>query len=134
MRFHFKPWAGGVLAPLLIVMFTLAPNMVADSHVVSSADLQKQTIATSRERQQNIEDVQRFLSTPVAQNALKTAKVDSEQIKTAVAQLDNTELAQMASRARKAQADFAAGTLSDRDLVLIILGLVALILIIVAVR
>jgi hypothetical protein len=40
----------------------------------------------------------------------------------------------MAARTHKAQKDFAAGNLTDRDLVLVILGLVALILIIVAVR
>jgi hypothetical protein len=43
-------------------------------------------------------------------------------------------LAQLASRAGKAQADFAAGHLSDRDLIIILLAVVALILIIVAVR
>jgi hypothetical protein len=48
--------------------------------------------------------------------------------------LSDAELAQLASRADKAQADFVAGTLSDRDLLLIILGIAALVLIIIAVR
>jgi hypothetical protein len=48
--------------------------------------------------------------------------------------LSDAELAQLASRAQKAQADFAAGDLSDRDLIIIILAVAALILIIVAVR
>ena len=42
--------------------------------------------------------------------------------------------AQLASRAEKAQADFAAGNLSDRDLLIIVLAVAALVLIIVAVR
>ena len=37
-------------------------------------------------------------------------------------------------RSQKAQADFAAGTLSDRDLIIILLAIAALVLIIVAVR
>jgi hypothetical protein len=40
----------------------------------------------------------------------------------------------MASRVNKAQADFAAGHMSDRDLLIIVLALIALLLIIIAVR
>jgi hypothetical protein len=40
----------------------------------------------------------------------------------------------LASRADKAQADFAAGTFSDRDLIFIALAVLLVILIIVAVR
>jgi hypothetical protein len=55
-------------------------------------------------------------------------------VKNAVAQLNDQELAQLASRANKAQSDFAAGRLSDRDLIIILVCIAALILIIVAVR
>jgi hypothetical protein len=65
---------------------------------------------------------------------LKAAHTDPEQVKKAVASLSDTELAQLASRAQKAQADFAAGHLSDRDLIIILVVIAALILIIVAVR
>jgi hypothetical protein len=51
-----------------------------------------------------------------------------------VSSLSDEELRQLASKANKAQADFAAGTLSDRDLLLILVAIAALILIIVAVR
>jgi hypothetical protein len=60
--------------------------------------------------------------------------VDPQQIKTAVSMLSDDDLAQLSSRAAKAQNDFAAGRLSDRDLIWIIVAVVALILIIVAVR
>jgi hypothetical protein len=48
--------------------------------------------------------------------------------------LSDAEVAQLASRSDKLKDDFAAGTLSDRDLLIIIVGIAALILIIVAVR
>jgi hypothetical protein len=48
--------------------------------------------------------------------------------------LSDAELAQLAQRANTAQADFAAGTLSDRDLLLILVGIAVIVLIIVAVR
>jgi len=40
----------------------------------------------------------------------------------------------LASRVQKAQTDFAAGRLSDRDLIIILVAVAVLILIIVAVR
>jgi hypothetical protein len=60
--------------------------------------------------------------------------MDAERVKHAVSTLSDAELAQLAARADKAQADFAAGTLSDRDLIIILVAIAALILIIVAVR
>ena len=60
--------------------------------------------------------------------------MDAQQVKNAVAQLDDQELAQLAARANKAQSDLAAGSLSDRDLIIILVCIAALILIIVAVR
>ena len=55
-------------------------------------------------------------------------------MQSAVSTLSDQELAQLASRANKAQADFAGGRLEDRDLILIILAIAALVLIIVAVH
>jgi len=60
--------------------------------------------------------------------------VQPEQVKTAVSTLSDQELAQLASRAHKAQADFAAGTLSNRELIIIIIAVAVLVLIIVAVQ
>jgi len=91
-------------------------------------------VKASIARQQNRDEVQQFFSTEQAQKALKTAHVNPEQVKTAVSALDDAELSQLSSRVQKAQADFAAGTLSDRDLIIIIVAIAALILIIVAVR
>jgi len=65
---------------------------------------------------------------------MKSARIAPEQVKGAVASLNDSELAELASRVQKLQADFAAGNFSDRDLILIILAVVALVLIIVAVR
>jgi hypothetical protein len=65
---------------------------------------------------------------------LANAHLDDTKVRTAVSSLRDEELRQLASKANKAQADFAAGTLSDRDLLLILVAIAALILIIVAVR
>lgn len=134
MQFDLRQSLRVAVATLLVALFIVPTDALAQSHVVSPADLQKEAIAASQVRQHNLDSVQRLLSTPAAEKALKSAKMDTQQVKTAVSTLNDQELAQLAARADKAQADFAAGTLSERDLILIILGIAVLVLIIVAVR
>ena len=102
--------------------------------MVSRADLQKEMVAATRARNHDLETVSQFLSPQTAQKVLKSAHIDPAQVKTAVSSLSDQELAQLASKAGKAQADFAAGKLSDRDLIFIILGIASLVLIVVAVQ
>jgi hypothetical protein len=108
-------------------------NLLAQTHVVTPTEIQKEAVARTRTRQHNLETLNQFLSSPAAKKALRSAHVDARRVKTAVSSLSDEELAQLASRAEKAQADFAAG-FTNRDLLIVILGIVALILIIVAVR
>ncbi|HEY6937777.1 MAG TPA: PA2779 family protein [Terriglobales bacterium] len=122
------------MAGLLALFFAFPSNLAAQAHVVSPADLQKETVAASQVRQRNLQTVTQFLSSPRAQKALRSAHMDPTQVKTAVSTLSDQELAQLASRSANAQADFAAGRIDDRDLLIILVAIAALILIIVAVR
>lgn len=134
---HFaKQSLRAVTACVLVTIFAIPQTLFAQAaaHVVSSAELQKAAVDASRVRQQNLETLKEFFSSEKAQQALKAAHTDPERVKNAVASLSDAELAQLASRAHRARADFAAGTLSDRDLIIIIVAIAALILIIVAVR
>jgi hypothetical protein len=123
-----------VTACVLATIFAVPQNLMAQAHVVSPRELQRQAVATSQERQQNLEIVTRFLSSPTAAKAMAITHADAQQVKTAVSNLNDQELARLASRAQKAQADFAAGRMNDRDLLIILIAIVGLILIIVAVR
>ena len=134
MQAFLRQYMRSVIAVVLVAFFLVPADLVAQSHVVTPADLQKQVVAASQARQRSLETVQQFLSTPAADKAMKSARVDSQQVKTAVSTLSDQELAQLAARADKAQTDFAAGRIEERDLILIILAVVALVLIIVAVR
>jgi hypothetical protein len=96
--------------------------------------LRKEAVAASRAREANLEKVVQLLSSPKAEEALRAVGMDAGQVKAAAATLSDEEVAQLASRAAKAQADFAAGALSDRDLLVILVGVAVIILIIVAVR
>lgn len=134
MSFGPRQSVRALIACLFIIFFAIPPDALAQNHVVSPADLQKEMANATQARQHNLETLNKFLSTPQAEKALKSARVDAQQIKTAVATLSDDDLAQLSARASKAQADFAGGRLSDRDLIWIIVAVVALILIIVAVR
>jgi metallophosphoesterase superfamily enzyme len=123
-----------VLAASFLLASLSITAVAADTHVVSPADLQNELVSATRAQQRNLETVQQFVSSEKAQKAIKSAGIDPQEVKTAVSQLTNEELAELAARAEKAQADFAAGNLSDRDLILIILGVIVVVLIIVAVR
>jgi hypothetical protein len=136
MHFDSKQLVRAVTASVLVAMIALPLNVFAQAadHVVSSAELQKATVDASRTRQQNLDTLNQFFSSEKAQKALKSAHTDPLQVKVAIAGLNDAELAQMAAKASKAQADFAAGRLDDRDLLIILVAIAALILIIVAVR
>ena len=136
MHFDLRQSSRVAIAFVLAAVFALPQNLLAEAatHVVSPPELQQAAVKASTARQQNLDQVQQFFSAEKAQSALKSARVNPEQVKSAVSTLDDAELAQLALRAQKTQADFAAGKLSNRNLIIIIVAIAALILIIVAVR
>ena len=122
------------VVPGALLLLLAAPSSVfceapADEHVVSPQALQQQIEATSAARQQNIETVKDFLSTPLAERAMKDAKVDPTQVRTAIPTLSDDELANLAARSRDAQDRFAAGGLGSGLLLLIILAVVVIIVV-----
>jgi len=129
-----RQFVRGLAAGMLAFVFTIPQDALAENHVVSPSELQSAAVASTQARQHNLDTLQQFMSTPAAEKALQSAHMDAQQVKNAVSQLNDQELAQLAARATKAQTDFAAGSLSDRDLIIILVCIAALILIIVAVR
>jgi len=123
-----------ITACILVAIFAIPQSLLAQAHLVSPSDLQKQVLAASQTRQSNLETVQRFLSSATAEKAISSLHADARQVTTAISSLSDQELEQMAARASKAQADFAAGNINDHDLLIILVAILVLILIIVAVR
>jgi predicted transcriptional regulator len=94
--------------------------------------LNKDAARPAQTRQSNEEAVRALLSSDQAQKALKSANLDYQKVDKAVDQLSDEDLAELAERSRKAQNDFAAGRISDRDLMWIIviaLGIIILALV-----
>src|SRR5688572_16714228 len=120
---------------LFLSLLLMTPqNVLAQDHVVSPSDIQRDIAAASSARQRNLSQLQSFFSSPQAQGAMKSVHIPYQEINSAVQQLSNDDLARLSVRAEKAQMDFAAGALTQRDLIYILIGIAALILIIVAVR
>lgn len=132
---RFLGYATECLA-VFALSFLLAapPNLFAQDHVVSPTQIQKDLAASSEAREQNQQQIERFLSSQGARKAIESAHINYDQVTNAVSMLSDAEMAQLAARSSQAQKDFAAGTIDNHDLLLILVGIAALILIIVAVR
>jgi hypothetical protein len=136
MHFNVKQFVQVMTAYVLVTIFAIPQSLLAQAaaHVVTPTEMHKAAMDASLARQQNLDTVREFVSSEKARRALESAHINPQQVKDAVASLSDAELAQLASKVQKTQADFAAGTISNRDLIFILLGIAALILIIVAVR
>jgi hypothetical protein len=134
MSFLSGRFAHVFAACLFLAVLAVPAHVFAQDHVVSPAELQKDTAASATVRQHNIESLQKTFSEPKVENALRAANIDPAQVKTAVSSLSDAELARLTAKANQAQQDFSAGTLTDRDLLLLLVFFAALILIIVAVH
>jgi hypothetical protein len=125
---------GVLFVSLFAISFAYPQPILAQDHVVAPSDLQKDVARASATREKNQTRLEEFVSSPEAQHALKSAHLDAGQVKNAIPQLSDDDLAHLSSRAEKAQRDFSGGRMSDRDLLVILIAIAALILIIVAVR
>lgn len=136
MRLRFLSlFSRGLAAVALFALIASSPALHAqqpaqDSHIVSPAQLQQQVQNSAAVRQKNIESLTRILSTPAAEQAMKTAHVDPVQVKTAIPTLSNAELAKLSARAEHAQQEFVAGHLSNGAWVVILIAVVVVIIII----
>jgi hypothetical protein len=121
------------VAALLVVVGT--PARAQDKqHVVSLSDLNKDAARPAQTRKADEQAVRTLLSSDQGQEALKSAHLDYQRVDKAVGQLSDEDLAKLAARSRQAQDDFAAGRISDRDLIWIIVIALAIIIIALVVR
>ena len=102
-------------------------------HVVTLAELNKETVRHAETRQANEDIVRNLLSSDEGQKALKSANVDYQRVDKAIAQLSDEELAKLAERSHQAESDFAAGLISAKTLAYIILATVVIVAIVVLV-
>ena len=126
------------LGLLLLTGLTMGASRPASGqekeHAVSTRDLRKDVQKASADRQANEAAIRELLITEQGQKAVKAAGADFTKVNQAVSQLTDEDAARLAVQSRAVQKDLAAGNLSDRDLLIIVVCIAALVLIIVAVR
>jgi Flp pilus assembly protein TadB len=100
------------------------------AHVVSLADLNKDSAQAAQTRHADEDAVRTLFSSEPGQKAMKSAHLDYEKVDKAVSQLSDEDLAKLAGRSRQAQADFAAGRISNGAIVAIIVLIAATIILV----
>jgi hypothetical protein len=119
-------WFGWALAIVLLASFAMNPASVQaqEKHVVSSQELNRDTTRPGESRGANEAALRQLFSSEQAQQALKSANIDYTKVDKAITELNDEDLAKLAARSRQTQNNFAggrAGSLSDRDLLIIII-------------
>ena len=134
-----RKWCGRALAVILGLCFAVepAPLPAQDKHVVSVQELSRDAARPAETRQANETALRQLFTSGQAQQALKSANIDYSKVDNAVSQLSDEDLAKLSARARLAQDNFAAGragSLSDRDLLIIIIIAVLVIALVAVLR
>ena len=129
MKQSSQRWLSSVMVPVVLVVFS-AQAATTPEHILPMKELQGQLQSASTERSKNIEDIQRVLSYPAAAAALEKSMVSPQQMRAAVATLDDAELARLSDRARASEKDVEGGIVVG---ILALIGLIVVILIVIAV-
>ena len=132
MHFRVKMCVSVLAIALLFGLAGVPAGAQDKQHVVSLSDLNKDAAQPAQTRLSNEEAVRSLLSSEQAQKAMKSANLDYQKVDKAVGQLSDEDLAKLAERSRQAQRDFAAGRISDRDLLWIIVIALAIIVLAIA--
>lgn len=128
-------WLMRALALLFVVSLAggVARAQAQDNrHVVSLHELSKDSAAPAQARQSDEAAIRNLMSSEQGQKALQSAKIDYAKVDKAVGQLSDEDVAKLAARSRQVEHDFAAGSLSDRDLLVIVIIAVLVIALIAA--
>lgn len=133
MNFNFRSSICVLVVSMLVVTLVLPQDMLAQEHVVSAADLRRDTVAAAQVRQSNQVKVVKFFSSEQAKKALKSVNLPYQRVQKAVSQLSDEELARLAARTDKIQNDFAAGALTNQEITYILIALATAVIVIILV-
>jgi hypothetical protein len=132
-------WLTRALAIVFVVSLTSGISLGQSTgqaeetrHVVSLQELSQDSAAPAQTRQADEAAIRHLLSSEPGQKALQSAKVDYAKVDKAVGQLSDEDVAKLAQRSRQVDHDFAAGSLSDRDLLVIVIIAVLIIALVAA--
>src|SRR5215470_15226441 len=99
MRFDLRQTIRLLAACFLLTI--CATGILAQTHVVSQADIHKELVNTVQTRRQNLEKTRRLFSSDETRKALEAAQLSPQKIDAAISTLNDEELGRLASRADK---------------------------------
>jgi hypothetical protein len=134
MHFRAKVCVSLLAIAALLVVAGIPARAQDKQHVVSLSELSKDAARPAQTRKADEEAVRTLLSSDQGQEALKSARLDYQKVDKAVSQLGDEDLARLAARSRQAQNDFAAGRISDRDLIWIVIIAIGIIILALVLR
>ena len=120
------------LLVLALCFCCLLPVDARASQIVTSEDLYQDIQHQSEQREQNLALIQGFISTPPVRQLIEQ-RADYGKVVQALPQLNDQELAQLASQVETTQANFAGGYDETIRLLIIVLLVVAIVVLIVSV-
>jgi len=119
------------ILPLLLSTSLCSVQLFAEQHIVSSAELTQSLRAASAGREAKLAQLDRLFSKDEVQGALKSAKIDAKQLKSAAAFLSDDELLRLSQRAAQIDRDIAAGALTNQQLTYIVIALATAVIVII---
>ena len=124
-----------ILPAALVVALAFPADVFAQTadpdHVVSPQAMTQRLADSAATRQQEINTITHFLSMPQVEQAVRSQHANPEQLRKAIPNLSDSELAMLSTRAADAQQKIAAGSFSNAELLIIILIVVIVIIVIV---
>jgi hypothetical protein len=115
---------------LAAVAALVAGNALAQDHLLSRDAAQERLAATTQDRRQALDTVDRVLATPEAARAASSVGVDIAAVRAAVPALSDSELADISARAAALESDPVAGLDHDIKLLLEIFLIVAIVILV----
>jgi hypothetical protein len=128
-----KP-ARTIPAALLLAVLPASISYAAETHVVPLGQIHERAIASTQQRERNIAELDRLFSSKTVEKAFRAKKLDGTQLRQAIPLLSDTELSELAEKAKMVQSNFAAGSLSNQDLTYIVIALATAVLVLVIVE
>jgi hypothetical protein len=119
-----------VLMTALAAVPSLAQPADDGDHLVSRPDLHRAARGAVQARQDSVAQIEKFLLTGPARQAMSALHVDSGQVTHKLSSLTDDELARLAAQSEKIQSDIAAGDVTKKTLLkYVIVGAAAVVVI-----
>ena len=132
MRFRTRSVVLLLAFGVVLVSVGVSARAQDKTHVISLGELNQESARKVETRVSDESAVRELLSSERGRKALQSAHNEYKKVDKAVSQLNDEELSKLALRSRKAQADFAAGRISNTLIVVIVAAVAALIILAVS--